>query len=108
MSVRNVVAAVAAVSIAASAAAPAFANDKGDWWWWHHHHHHFHHFGAHAGGINAWPAFLIIGAVASVELDAAIVWHTQCRELTSQEAFTSFFLPVVGIALDEKDNKCKH
>jgi hypothetical protein len=94
MSVRKIVGAVAAVAIVVSAASPAFANDR--YWAWHHH------------GVNPWPAFLIIGAVASVELDAAIVWHSQCRELTSQEAFTSFFLPVVGIALDGYDNKCRH
>jgi hypothetical protein len=93
MSVRNIVAAVAAVAIAATAASPAFANR---YYWWH-----------HAGHVSPWPAFLIVGAVASVELDAAIVWHTQCRELTGQEAFTSFFLPVVGIAFDESNNKCR-
>ena len=101
MRLRNIVAAVAAVSMVASAASPAFA----------HHfnppHRFFHHFVGGGGHFNPWPAFLIIGAVASVEFDAAIVWHTQCRELTSQEAMTAFFLPVVGIAFDEKDNKCK-
>ncbi len=103
MSVRNIVGAVAAATIATSAVSPAFAFP----FHFHHHHHFFHHFVGGGGHFNPWPAFLIIGAVASVELDAAIVWHTQCRELTSQEAMTAFFLPVVGIAFDEKDNKCK-
>ena len=105
MRMRKIVGAVAAATIAVSAASPAFAHHH-DWKWGmgHPRHHHFFGGGSH---FNPWPAFLIIGAVASVELDAAIVWNAQCRELTSQEALTSFFLPVVGIALDEHDNKCK-
>jgi hypothetical protein len=105
MRLRNIVAAVAAVAITASATSPAFAHHH--YWKWvgsHYRHHHF------AGGshFNAWPAFYIIGAAASVELNAVIVWNAQCRELTSQEALTSAFLPILGIALDERDNKCKH
>ena len=107
MRLRNIVAAVAAVSMVASAASPAFANPgKGSWWWWCQHHHH--HLIGHTGHFNAWPAFFIIGAAASVELNAVIVWNAQCRELTSQEAFTSAFLPILGVALNDRDNKCKH
>jgi len=36
------------------------------------------------------------------------VWNTQCRELTSQEAMTSAFLPLIGIALDAQASKCHH
>ncbi len=54
-----------------------------------------------------WPAVAIIIGTASVMLNAAIVWNTQCRELTSQEAMTSAFLPLVGIALDAHASKCR-
>lgn len=70
----------------------------------HHFPHHFHGSG-HVGG--GWPAFAVIGGAASVLLDAGIVWNTQCRELKSEEAMTAFFLPLVGIALNEQDNKCR-
>ena len=53
-----------------------------------------------------WPVIVLFVGTASVMLNAAIVWNTQCRELTSQEAMTSAFLPLVGIALDAQANKC--
>jgi hypothetical protein len=46
------------------------------------------------------PAVGIIIGAASVILNAIIVWNTQCRELTGQEAAASAFLPLLGIALD--------
>lgn len=76
---------------------------------YHHPHHFYHH--AHFGGgkfSNPWPAFYVIGGAASVMFDAAVVWNTQCRELTSQEAMASFFLPVIGDMLVAKDDDhCK-
>ncbi|MGO4872000.1 MAG: hypothetical protein ACLPGW_15570 [Roseiarcus sp.] len=85
------------------------------------HFQHFHHFatatphpgqgffhpaygGGHLGG--PWPALAVAG-VASVALNAGIVWNSQCRELSSDEAMTSLFLPVVGIAFDDDNNKCR-
>jgi hypothetical protein len=53
-----------------------------------------------------WPAVAIIVGAGSVILNAIIVWNTQCRELTSQEAAASAFLPLVGIALDAQNNMC--
>ena len=53
-----------------------------------------------------WPVIVLFVGTASVMLNAAIVWNTQCRELTSQEAMTSAFLPLVGIALDAQANQC--
>ena len=41
-------------------------------------------------------------------LDAGVVWKTQCRELTSEEAMTAFSLPLVSLALIEQHNKCHH
>ena len=46
-----------------------------------------------------------LGAV-SVILNGIIVSQTQCRELTSQEAATSIFLPFVGMAFNQNHNKC--
>jgi hypothetical protein len=53
-----------------------------------------------------WPVVVVFVGTFSVMLNAAIVWNTQCRELTSQEAMTSAFLPLVGIALDAQASKC--
>ena len=80
------------------AAAIAPANATGGDWWCHPPVSH---------GASPWPAFFVIGGAASVILNAAIVWNSQCRELSSQEAATSFFLPGVGIAFDVHANKCK-
>jgi hypothetical protein len=55
-----------------------------------------------------WPAFAIIVGAGSVILNAIIVWNTQCRELTNQEATASTFLPLIGIALDAQASKCPH
>ena len=55
-----------------------------------------------------WPVVVVFVGVASVMLNAAIVWNTQCRQLTSEEAMTSTFLPLIGIALDAQASKCRH
>lgn len=99
---RKFIGVAAAAAMTAAAIAPANATPGGDWWWWCHH-HHLHA----AGATNPWPAFYVIGGAASVILNAVIVWNTQCRELSSQEAAASFFLPGVGIAFDAEANKCK-
>jgi hypothetical protein len=66
-----------------------------------------HHVRAGGHYSSPWAAFAIIGGAASTILNAAIVWNTQCRELTSDEAMNSAFMPLVGIAFDDQDNKCK-
>jgi len=53
------------------------------------------------------PALVAVG-VASVMTNAAIVWRTQCRELTSREALFSTFLPVIGWLFVENASKCGH
>jgi hypothetical protein len=55
-----------------------------------------------------WPVVAVFVATASVMLNAAIVWNTQCRELTLSEAATSAILPLVGIAFDAQASKCHH
>jgi hypothetical protein len=60
-----------------------------------------------ANHITPWPAIAVMVGVAGVMLNAAIVWNTQCRELTSQEAMTSAFLPLIGIAFNAQASKCK-
>jgi hypothetical protein len=95
MNQRKIIGVVAAAAMAAAAIAPANAAPKPP---------------VHAYASNAshpWPALAVIGGAASVILNAAIVWNTQCRELSSQEAAASFFLPVVGIAFDAQTSKCK-
>ena len=95
MSMRNIVGAALAASVLAWTTSPAQATFLSV--------HHSHGWNA----WRAWPAFYVMGGTASVMLDAAIVWNTQCRELTGGEAMASFFLPVVGFVFDQNDNKCK-
>ncbi|MGA2492296.1 MAG: hypothetical protein ABSF67_05025 [Roseiarcus sp.] len=99
MSKRKIIGVVAAAAMTAAAIAPANATYYG--------YCHPKHFVAASHAASPWPAFFIIGGAASVILNAAIVWNSQCRELSSQEAATSFFLPGVGIAFDAQVNKCK-
>jgi hypothetical protein len=54
-----------------------------------------------------WPAVTVIAGAAGVIANAAWVWHTQCRELSSREAITSTLLPFVGIAFDAQASKCR-
>ena len=60
----------------------------------------------HQMALNPAPVFVLFGGVASVMLNAAWVWKTQCRELTSQEAETSTFLPLIGIFFDKQASQC--
>ncbi|THD42834.1 MAG: hypothetical protein E7774_14360 [Bradyrhizobium sp.] len=55
-----------------------------------------------------WPAVAILIGTASVIVNAAYIWNSQCRELSSQEAMTSTFLPFLGIAFDAQASKCRH
>ena len=55
-----------------------------------------------------WVPIVIGAGVVSVMLNAVIVSKTQCRELTTNEALSSFFLPFIGIALNQKNNHCHH
>jgi hypothetical protein len=97
MIMRKIVAVALAASVAAWAASPAPAAATVAL---PHHHHGWN-------AWHAWPAFYVIGAAASVMIDAAIVWNTQCRQLTGQEAFASAFLPIIGFVFDVNDNQCK-
>jgi hypothetical protein len=60
--------------------------------------------GGHAP--SPWPAVTVIVGVVGVMVNAAWIWRTQCRELTSQEAMTSTFLPFIGMAFDAQASKC--
>ena len=60
----------------------------------------------HSHSGSPWPAFAIMIGASSVILNAIYVWHSQCRELSSDEAVTSAFLPFLGIAFDAQANKC--
>jgi hypothetical protein len=53
-----------------------------------------------------WPAVTVIVGVVGVMVNAIYIWNTQCRELSSQEAVTSTFLPFVGMAFDAQASKC--
>jgi len=53
-----------------------------------------------------WPAVAVIVGVVGVMTNAAWIWRTQCRELSSQEAVTSTFLPFIGMAFDAQASKC--
>ena len=54
-----------------------------------------------------WPAVYVIASAGSVIVNAAYVWNTQCRELSSREAITSAALPLVGIVFDAQASKCR-
>ncbi|THD42836.1 MAG: hypothetical protein E7774_14370 [Bradyrhizobium sp.] len=55
-----------------------------------------------------WPAIAIMVGAVSVIVNAAYIWNSQCRELSSEEAMTSTFLPFLGIAFDAQASKCRH
>jgi len=93
MSKRKIIGVAAAAAMTAATIVPADA--------------HYCYRPSFGHGASPWPAFYVIGGAASVILNAAIVWNTQCRELSSSEAAASFFLPGVGIAFDAHANKCK-
>jgi len=89
MSIRKqvAIAAIAALTLSAAPIVPAQA--------------HGYHFWA------PWPAVTVMVGVAGVMTNAAWVWHTQCRELSSREAMTSTFLPFVGMAFDAQASQCR-
>jgi hypothetical protein len=53
-----------------------------------------------------WPAVAVIVGVVGVMTNAAWVWRTQCRELSSQEAMVSTFLPFIGMVFDAQASQC--
>jgi hypothetical protein len=53
-----------------------------------------------------WPAVTVIVGVVGVMVNAIYIWNTQCRELSSQEAVTSTFLPFIGMVFDAQASKC--
>jgi hypothetical protein len=53
----------------------------------------------------SWPAFVVITGTAGVFINAIYIWHTQCRELSSQEAMTSF-VSLFAILYDAQASKC--
>ncbi len=59
---------------------------------------------AHAGGAAPWGLFAFGGAVVSLMIRAAVVWNTECRELTSEEAFTG--LAPIWPVFHKPMNKC--
>jgi len=61
-----------------------------------------------AAAPTPWVPIVLGAGVVSVMLNALIVSKTQCRELMTNEALSSFFLPFIGIALNQKMNKCPH
>ncbi len=58
------------------------------------------------GGGSPWPAVTVIVGAVGVMINAIYIWNTQCRELTSQEAVTSTFLPLIGMVFDAQASKC--
>lgn len=53
-----------------------------------------------------WAVIIFGASVVSVITNAIYVSQTQCRELTTQEAWTSIGLPFIGIAFDQHNDKC--
>jgi hypothetical protein len=90
MRIQKLVAAAAIAGIAFTTPSIAPANAHGYHYW-----------------ASPWPAVAVVVGVAGVMTNAAWVWHTQCRELSSREAATSTFLPFVGIAFDAQASKCR-
>jgi hypothetical protein len=58
------------------------------------------------GGPSPWWAFGPMLGAASVILNAAVVSNHQCRELTLNEALTSFALPFIGMLFNENSSQC--
>jgi len=85
--------AIAALAFSTPSIAPANAHGY-HWGVWHH-------------GAAPWPAVTLFVGVVGVMTNAAYIWHTQCRQLTSQEAVTSTFLPFIGMAFDAQASKCR-
>jgi len=58
-------------------------------------------------GWAPWTSIYVMAGAGSVMANAAWVWRTQCRELSSREAMTSAALPIFGIAFDAQASKCR-
>jgi len=54
-----------------------------------------------------WAPIVMGASVVSVMINAAIIYQTQCRELTFQEAYAST-LPVIGWLFNQQNNQCGH
>jgi hypothetical protein len=50
-----------------------------------------------------WGVISTVAGVVSIMINAAIVWNTQCRELTLSEAMTANAIPGVGIAINQSN-----
>jgi hypothetical protein len=50
-----------------------------------------------------WGVISMVAGVVSIMVNAAIVWNTQCRELTLSEAMTANAIPGVGIAINQSN-----
>ena len=61
-----------------------------------------------AAGPKPWIVLGLGAGVISLMLNAAIVAHTECRELALNEAYASLFLPFLGLALNQHHNHCRH
>ena len=57
-------------------------------------------------GPTPWGVIGIGAAALSVIVNGIIVSQTQCRELTQQEAWTSIFLPFIGMAFNKHHSAC--
>jgi hypothetical protein len=55
-----------------------------------------------------WAVIVVGAGVVSVMINAAVVYQTQCRELTLQEAYSSAFLPVIGWLFNQQHSQCGH
>jgi hypothetical protein len=89
MKIRKQVAVLAIAALAFSTPSIVPANAHGSAW------------------ASPWPAVAVFVGVAGVMTNAVYIWRTQCRELSSQEAVTSTFLPFVGMAFDAHASKCR-
>ncbi|MGA2493425.1 MAG: hypothetical protein ABSF67_10790 [Roseiarcus sp.] len=89
MKIQKLVAVVAIAGLASATTSIAPASAHGYHW------------------ASPWPAVTVMVGVVGVMTNAAYVWRTQCRELSSQEAVTSTFLPFVGMAFDAQASKCR-
>ena len=88
MRIQKLVAVVAIAGLASSTASIAPASAHGYHW------------------VSPWPAVAVMVGAAGVMTNAAWVWRTQCRELSSQEAMVSTFLPFIGMIFDAQASKC--
>jgi hypothetical protein len=57
-------------------------------------------------GPSPWAVVGIGAGVVSIIINGIVVAQTQCRELTSNEAMASFFLPFLGMAFNQQHNLC--